>query len=96
MGTGAWPASTAMAAGKTQRTHAAAETVEKALHYAIQGDDARRNQLLKTALDQVPDYAPALWHSGYFRQRNRWVHVDESIEQSADDARLAAYRQIRP
>ncbi len=100
---GAWmlagvcrPIPSAMAGTMAQRNQEASRLVDEALYYEVSGADAERNALLQSALEQVPQYAPAMWHSGHVQQRNRWLKIEELVRVSADDTRLAAYRRIRP
>ena len=86
---------TVAAATKAERSEAASQMVHAALRHEIEGADAQRDALLQSALEQVPDFAPAMWHSGSLQHGNRWLELDELIEAAADDPRLAAYRKIR-
>jgi hypothetical protein len=83
------------AATKAERTRAATEQVAEALFSEIYGQDSQRSELLAAALEQVPDYVPALWHTGHVRQNNRWVKFDEVPKLATEDERLTAYRRAR-
>ena len=52
---------------KKDRQRAAADMVVHALSYEAGGNTSQRNELLKWALEKSPNYAPALWHSGFVR-----------------------------
>jgi len=85
----------ASAATKAERTRAATEQVAEALFCEIYGKDSQRSELLASALEQVSDHAPALWHTGHVRQNNRWMKFDELSKLAAEDERLTAYRHAR-
>lgn len=85
----------ASAATKAERHRAAAELVSEALFHEIYGQDSKRSEFLASALKQVPDYAPALWHSGRVGVRDGWVKYDELPKLAAEDERLTAYRHVR-
>jgi hypothetical protein len=77
------------------RVRDASQAVRDALRWEIRGNDQQRNESLRTILECEPDHAPALWHSGYVREDNRWMKFDESPDCSPDDDLLAEYRQRR-
>ena len=83
------------AATKGVRIRAAAEAVQQALQCEVRGEDARRQELLQSALEQVPDYPPALWQSGHVQHQNRWVRFDQLPDLLAEDSRLAEYQHRR-
>jgi hypothetical protein len=85
----------ASAATKAERTRAASRAVEEALRCEIHGANEYRAELLESALEQVPDFAPALWQTGHVRHQNKWLPFDELPELLADDHRLAEYRRRR-
>lgn len=85
----------APAATKAERTKAAAQFVADALRQEIQGTDEQRSAMLRSALEQLPDYPPALWHNGYVLDRRKWRKFDEAAELATDSTRLAAYRRKR-
>jgi hypothetical protein len=87
--------SSAEAATQAERKRAAAEMLQAALRCEIDGSNLERNRLLQSALEQVPNYAPALWQSGYVRHGKRWLKYDELPQLLADDQRLGAYEQKR-
>lgn len=86
---------TASAATKAEREQAAEELVAEALFHEIYGKDAKRSEMLASALEQVPDSAPALWHTGHVRHNKQWVKFDELPELAGEDMRLTAYRRAR-
>lgn len=92
---GYMPVTIASAATKAERARAAAEMVAEALHHEIYGLDSRRSEFLASALEQLPGYAPALWHSGHVRLHDKWLKFDELPKLVAEDDRLAAYRRVR-
>ena len=85
----------ASAATKAQRNRAATEMVRTALRLEIEGKNSERRQALQSALEQVPDYAPAMWHRGYVRHQNQWLKFDQVPNSLEDDRRLTAYRRLR-
>ncbi len=85
----------ASAATKAKRAQAASDAVDKALRCEVEGEDSERARLLQSALDQMPDYAPALWQTGHVRHQNKWRRFDQLAELLADDRRVAEYRRRR-
>jgi len=85
----------ASAATKAERTKAAAQLVADALRQEIQGTDEQRSAMLKSALEQLPQYPPALWQNGYVLDRKKWRKFDDLTELATDGTRLAAYRLKR-
>ncbi len=73
----------------------AADFVQAALQAEAEGDAARREALLREALDKDPDYAPARWHSGYVRLNDAWVSLPQSQRTFRLDPRVADYQQVR-
>jgi hypothetical protein len=94
-GTVGFVPTTASAAAKAQRQRAATEMVEAALRCEIEGHNSRRDEALQSALQQVPDFAPAMWHSGHVQHQNKWVKFDELPDLLAEDRRLVGYRRLR-
>jgi hypothetical protein len=88
-------ATAAPAANKGVRIRAASEAVQKALQCEIDGADQNRDYLLQSALEQVPDFPPALWLTGHVRHQNRWVKFDEFPDLLAGDRRLGEYGRRR-
>lgn len=88
-------AGVSQAASKAEKQKAAEQLVQEALHREIYGLSDEREQLLKQALEQTPDYAPAMWHLGYVKVKNQWLKADEVLQQSKEDPRLAQYREMR-
>jgi hypothetical protein len=69
--------------------------VKQALYYEIYGSQEDRQRLLAAALHSDPELAPARWHTGHVRFRNRWVAIDELPDLIQNDRRLIAYRNAR-
>jgi len=88
-------ATNASAATKAERTQAAAQLVADALRQEIQGTDEQRRAMLQSALEQLPDYPPALWQKGYVLDRKKWRKFDDLAELVTDNSRLAAYWRKR-
>ena len=82
----------AQAETKAQRGETASRRVRAALRQELYGNNADRTALLEMALEAVPEFAPALWHSGHVRLHNTWVRFDQSAGQTARDRRSVAYR----
>ncbi len=85
----------APAANKGVRIRAASEAVQEALQCEVNGEDEKRAELLQSALEQVPDFPPALWQSGHVQHQNQWVRFDELPDLLTEDPRLAEYRHRR-
>lgn len=85
----------AFADSQAERTRAAQRLVEEALRQEIQGTDEQRSATLQSALEQLPRYAPALWHSGHVLDRNQWRTLDEVAALARDENRLANYNRKR-
>ena len=90
-----WCATSALGGNKVERTEAAAQLIADALRQEMQGTDEQRNAMLESALEQMPDYPPALWQNGYVLDRKKWKRFDDLAELLTDDVRLAAYRRKR-
>ena len=73
----------------------AADLVQAALQAEAAGDAAKRESLLREALDNDPEYAPARWHSGYVRLNDKWVSLAESQNAFRLDPRITDYRVVR-
>lgn len=86
---------TTTSATEPDRPRTAGEMVEVALRLGIEGDHADRRELLESALEQMPDYGPARWHSGYVRYDDAWLKFDELPDLTAGDQRLSDYRRLR-
>lgn len=82
------------AAGREARREAE-KLVRNALRYESGDLGAARGELLESALQRAPEYAPAQWHSGHVRVDGRWVKFDEFAAQSAARKLLAEYRTMR-
>ena len=86
----------AQAATKQERTQAAQQNVQLALAAEVRDyDPTMRAKKLSAALEQVPNYAPALWHSGQVRWGKKWVSASSVPELVAKDPRYQAYLKIR-
>jgi hypothetical protein len=77
LGIGWTAARSAAAEYKTQQERLASGHVAEALQYEITGNNSRRDGLLKTALEEAPDYPAARWQSGYVRSGRRWIKFEE-------------------
>jgi len=84
-----------LAANRAERQRASADLVSSALASELAGENDRRMTKLGEALENTPDYAPALWHAGYVRSGKKWLKIDELARQQADDQRLAHYQLAR-
>jgi hypothetical protein len=71
----------------------AEELVRAALKAEAAGDSAERERLLRKALEEDPNYAPARWHLGYVRAGKEWLKWDEVQRRAASDPRIAEYRR---
>ncbi len=88
-------AASTFGADRAERAQAAAQFVEDALRQEIDGTDEQREAMLDLALQQVANYAPALWQNGYVLDRKRWRKFDDPDELVAENARLTAYHHQR-
>jgi hypothetical protein len=71
---------------------AAEDAVREALQREIYGLVEERDSLLKSAVDQLPQYAPALWHLGHVKDnRNRWITSGEFIERWTTSRSMKRY-----
>ncbi|MHB0960237.1 MAG: polymorphic toxin-type HINT domain-containing protein [Pirellulaceae bacterium] len=73
----------------------AADLVQAALQAEAEGDAAKREALLREALDKDPNYAPARWQSGYVRLNDAWVSLAASENAHSVDPRVTEYQQVR-
>lgn len=74
----------------------ASYAVNEALQREIYGLEEDRQQLLSSAAEASPEYAPARWHQGYLKDARRgWLKFDEvlNIPQAANS--LAKYERER-
>lgn len=69
--------------------------VKDALYYEIYGDQAKREQLLATARELSPNFAPARWQSGQVKHNERWLSTDQVSELAASSSSLARYQAKR-
>ncbi len=83
------------AASKAEKRRAAEELVKEALQREIFGNSSDREQLLSEAAKTAPDYAPAMWHMGYVRHKNKWVKANDLPQLHEEDTRITQYRKIR-
>jgi hypothetical protein len=83
------------AANKADRKQAADELVREALHREIYGANDERSRLLDAARRQLPEHAPAMWHTGHVRLGNAWVNIDHVPQRATSDPRLVEYRHRR-
>ena len=87
-------ARSAPAAPSAEEKRAVGRLVHHALQYEAEGQTSSKQTLLDEALKQLPDFAPARWHSGFVKLDNRWTKVDD-VAPPAPKSALAAYRQMR-
>ncbi|HUT88282.1 MAG TPA: polymorphic toxin-type HINT domain-containing protein [Thermoguttaceae bacterium] len=73
----------------------AAELTQAALEAEASGDQARRGQLLRQALNVDPQCASARGHAGYVRMGGEWLPVEEAERRGSADRSLAEYRRLR-
>lgn len=74
----------------------ASATVREALQREIYGSASLRNDLLKDAVAQSPEYAPARWQLGYVKDAKRgWLKHDEYVQTPKATAMLARYERQR-
>jgi hypothetical protein len=85
----------ASAATKADKQKEAEQLVQEALQNEIYGLTAERDRLLEKASEQAPDYAPARWHQGYVKFKNKWLRAVELPQFLQDDKRFAQYEKIR-
>ncbi len=69
--------------------------VRWALRCEFDGDNDRRNTLLKAAVRQAPDYPPANWHSGRVKVGEDWFDISAAQARAAVDEKLRQYRSLR-
>jgi hypothetical protein len=75
---------------------AASYAVGEALQREIFAQENDRQTLLAGALDQAPEYAPARWHLGYFKDERRgWLKYDQYAAISKVANVLARYERER-
>ena len=73
----------------------AEKLVAQALYNEIYGDAEQRSQLLDAAAQHAPDFAPAMWHRGYVRQKDQWIKVADLVEQNKNDPLIARYQRLK-
>ncbi len=74
---------------------AATSLVHAALQAESMGDAARRDALLRTALETDPECVPARWHLGYVKWDDKWLSPTEVANRLSSDPNLAEYHQKR-
>ena len=62
-----------------------AELVHEALHREIYGLARERNQLLRDALRNDPNYGPAHWHQGFVLSNGEWIDIESIVRESESD-----------
>jgi tetratricopeptide (TPR) repeat protein len=74
--------------------------VTKALQAEAAGNAAERDSCIEKALAADPDYAPAHWHHGDVRARERgvevWKPIDEAAKDLAQRGKVEQYRKLNP
>jgi len=95
LATGYRPALLTAAPSKAEREQEATVLVTHALDAEAEGKTTDRNELLQWALEKVPDFAPALWHSGFVRFENKWTKADDIPHASKVQKDLVAYDEQR-
>ena len=74
----------------------AAAVVSEALQREIYGLGKGRAELLAAAIEISPDYAPAMWQSGYLRDAKLgWLKPEDYLHDEAWASRLSAYESQR-
>jgi hypothetical protein len=81
---------------KAERARAAAKLVADTLEREAK-EDVDRADLLKPAIQDVPNCEAARWQSGYVfdAKRKEWLLPDEIEKRAAADSRLVLYRSVR-
>ena len=74
---------------------APARLIQAALRREIAGDNRKSAELLRAALREDPEYAPALWHAGYVEIDRYWVKADDPFQLAARREALKQYHQRR-
>ena len=85
----------ARAAAKADSTRSTRQSLKAALRLEVQGDNAKRNELLASAMEQAPNHPAARWHSGHVRYQEKWIEYDALPETLAEDRRHQTYRFMR-
>jgi hypothetical protein len=81
--------------GREYRSKQAAKLVGDALRLEIDGKNLERDEALRQARLQLPEFPPAMWHQGFVRIGKRWVHIDQLGEQRRKDKTLDEYVRLR-
>ncbi len=76
-------------------TSSPAGLVRAVLESELLGPSEVRGELLKQALTQDPNFAPARWQSGFVRWDGQWLTPGEVASRAARDPLLAEYRKRR-
>ncbi|HEY4761631.1 MAG TPA: tetratricopeptide repeat protein, partial [Thermoguttaceae bacterium] len=90
-------ADSATPSGKSAKTSAAAKVVLDVLQREARQSVADRAELLKPALELVPNHEAAMWLSGFIFDagQKQWLRYDEVPPALKSNDRLAAYRANR-
>ena len=82
---------------RAEKSRAAAKIVEQTLTREAEEGVEDRAEALRAAVEKVPNYAAARWHSGllYDAKRKEWLDTDQVQQRAAEDSRLALYRNVR-
>ncbi len=73
----------------------AAGLVEASLRIRADGESGDVRQLLSRAVTVAPDFAPARWQLGEFKQGPNWTSAKSLLEASSSDANFAEYSRQR-
>jgi hypothetical protein len=76
-------------------TDDAKRLVAEALQAELEGDAARRAELLVEAIGAAPEYAPARWQSGQVRFGDEWLPVDQAQQLAVADPKRAEYLRLQ-
>ncbi|NUQ63206.1 MAG: hypothetical protein HUU20_12070, partial [Pirellulales bacterium] len=85
-------ASPAAGAGEARNSEAD-RLVEQALEAELEGNNAKRRNLLAEALRAAPQCEAARWQTGQVRVGRRWMTLAESQQTAAEDPLLERYRR---
>jgi hypothetical protein len=89
-------ASSVFAEARSDNRRAAENAVQEALQREIYGLPHERQQLLASAQELSPQFAPARWHQGLVRDaRNRWVPIEDFVQEATSAAWLRDYYRAR-
>jgi hypothetical protein len=88
-------ASAEKTAKESGATAAARKQVETALRAEAAGDNTRRADLLKTAVETAPALSEANWHLARVRVGDQWLSLADAEQHASSDPLLAEYRKLR-